>query len=152
MRHSLIRTVVEFFMVIFFCFSLNPKHINSLQTYTFWLQFIFVCFVLLYSVYRVNAATGWKEICSLDPLEAYYKYYDLYDERNTLFLVVSSSSNVPRVSSDDLIAHFRYTQLNIFPLLQYTHYIYFQLIGMSTSFVKCQSYFPFNFTDHMETQ
>lgn len=73
----------------------------------------------------MNAATGWKEICSLDPLEAYYKYYDLYDERNTLYLVVSSSSNVPRVSSDDLIAHFRYTKLNIFLDLSYNiHIIY----------------------------
>lgn len=99
----------------------------------------------------MNAA-GWKEICSLDPLEAYYKYYELYDERNTLFLVVSSSSNVPRVSSDDLITYLRYTKLNIFILSQYTHYIYSQLVGMNTSVFKYQSYFSFNFTDHMETQ
>lgn len=109
-------------MVIFFCFSLNPKHINSLPSLSDFKSSSYALYC--YLVYRVNAAAGWKEICSLDPLEAYYKYYDLYDERNTLFLVVSSSSHVPRVSSDDLIEQFRYTKLNIFLLLQYTHYIY----------------------------
>ncbi|KAL6200973.1 hypothetical protein ACLB2K_024688 [Fragaria x ananassa] len=49
----------------------------------------------------------------LDPLEAYSRYYELYDGEKTLFLLVVSSPAMPVVPARKLVKHFREENITV---------------------------------------